>query len=215
MLVGRDEHDRALDEVDELEVVVPGVAGQLEHAEPAPVRREACDLAVPAAVEDASLLAGLEIAEKDVQITPVAPVARIREPAAAGVEARRLVQVLRLDHERLGSRARARVEEVELRSLVSSVVEREQDAIAPGNEPSGGGLAEVGELHRLSAGRDEVELEAAGDVPADERGAVVPHVGGQRPADLEQLSEGCHAMRLARRRSGRRWVRRRRPRSRP
>ena len=147
MLVGRDEHDRALDEVDELEVVVPGVAGQLENAEPAPVRREACDLAVPAAVEHAALLGGLEIAEEDVEITPVAPVARIREPAAVGVEARRLVQVLRLDHERLGSRARTRVEEVELRSLVSSVVEREQDAIASGNEPSGGGLAEVGELH--------------------------------------------------------------------
>ena len=214
VLVGRDEHDGALDEVDEMEVVVPGVAGQLEDAEPATVGREAGDLAVPAEVEHALLPAGLEIAEVDVEIAPVAPVARVREAAAAGVEPRRLVQELRLDHERLRYGARPRVEEVELRTLVSPLVEREQDAIASGNEPPGDGLTEVGELHGLSPGRDEVELEAAGDVPADERGAVVPHVGGQRPADLEQLPERRHAMRAATRRSGRRWAHRRRRRSR-
>ena len=175
-----------------MEVVVAGPVGQLEDAEPASVGGEARDVAVAAGREHALLLARLQRADVDVQVAPVAAVARVREQPPVRRQGGRDVEEVRLDDERLGHRPRARVEEIELRALVAALVDGEQDAVAAGDEPPVHRLRQVGQLHRLATRRNEVELVAAGDVPADERGAVVPDVGGQRPADLEQLSQRRH-----------------------
>ena len=97
------DHERLVsDQVDEVEVVVAGALGQAEHAEPAAVRREAGDLAVAARREHASLLAAHERAHVHVQVASVAPVARVRERRAVDAQARRDVEELGLDDERLG-----------------------------------------------------------------------------------------------------------------
>jgi hypothetical protein len=192
VLVWRDVDLLAVDEVDEMEVVVAGVLGQPEDAEPAAVGGEPADLAVAAGGEHASLLARLEHADVDVQVAPVAAVARIGEPGAARVERRGLVEELGLDDQRLGRRARCRVEEVELRALVPTRVDREQNAVASRDEPAVHRLAEVGQLDELLAGTGEVQLEAARYVPPDEHGSVVPDVGREAPGDLEELLERRH-----------------------
>ncbi len=100
---------------------------------------------------------------------------------------------LRLDDERLGRRSRDPVEEIQLGALVAALVDREEHAVAARDEEPGDRLGEIGHLDRVGvARRHDVELKAARQVPADEHVAVVGDVGGERPADLEQLPERRH-----------------------
>ena len=103
------------------------------------------------------------------------------------------VPELVLDDERLERRSRDPIEEIQLRSLVAALVDREENAVAGRYEEPGHRLGEIGHLHWVAVvRRRDVELKAARQVPADEHVAAVGDVGGERPADLEQLPERRH-----------------------
>ena len=110
----------------EPEVVVPGLVGQLLDGDRAAVRREHERLAEAARREQRALHPASEVAQEDVEVDAVLPVARVREQTRVARELRAPVDELGLDDERL-QRA-ARLEQVELRSLVAARVHRREYA---------------------------------------------------------------------------------------
>ena len=177
---GATRNDRVALEVDEMQVVVARALGEPEHAEPAAVRREPCDLAVAAGREHASLGACLERADEDVEVASVATVARVGEPGAVGGEPRRDVQELRLDDERLERRAGLRVGQVELRPLVAAGVHRGEDPTAAGDEATVDRLLQARQLDRLGPSR--ARRGRAGSSRARSSARAPSRPRGRRPA---------------------------------
>ena len=110
----------ALD-LEQEEVRVAAQLTELPGDEPATVRGELARGA-PAAELEAPLLPALEPPHDDVEVEPVAAVRRVAEQRPVARDVRRAMDVARIDHERLAV-------EVELRPLVSALVDLEQKAV--------------------------------------------------------------------------------------